>query len=211
MPSSEKYSGWFTFTNNENYLNCGSLYWWYTSDSSSGLPYIDGDAYCYPIKATLAYPVNDYNHKDWLGDYYRYSTIKEIRIIDAGNDYGEIYYVFSNVGTGYDEILEFTVCVFNYDDGWVHDNYRQILLPVRYYQTDFINFLSANGGFGLLNNSTRPNKASTFTELLLTYVDIPLYVMHGMLDIDLLGTTLFAVIMGIITIIFIIYLIKRLL
>lgn len=194
-------NGWYTF-NDTNFISSDSLIWSY-KHNNSGYPNIEGNKYFIKVSATLAYVVTDESNLTFNGQPLKYSFFDYIVIEELGNDISRIYYHFT---FGSPEIDSVYVLVF---DGtkWVNNNYRYLLFNSTFVANDFYNFLISNGNFKFIPS----NQNSTFTDLLISYVDIPSRVMHGLLDVNLMGTTFFVVIAGLITIVFIVYLFKRLL
>lgn len=202
FPSKEYVSGWYTFTNT-SILRTDALYLDYPGTSIDGYPTVNsGTTYTIYFPFTLAYLVEDPTLTDAVGEPLKYSLAKGI-IIDTTNDIGSMSFIFSNPGV---EVYEQVVEVY---DGtyWINDNYKQILITKNLMPFDFITFLTANGTFNYIPGSS----ISDVTDLIITYVDIPTRIMHGMLDINVMGTTLFGIVVGIITIVFIVYLFKRIL
>lgn len=202
FPYKEYVSGWYTFTNT-SILRTDGLYMDYPDTSIDGYPTVNsGTTYTIYFPFTLAYIVEDSTFTDAIGEPLKYSLAKGI-VIDTMNDQGTMYFIFANPGV---EVYEQLVLVYD-GNSWLNDNYKQILITKNLMPTDFISFLNTNGTFNYIPSSS----TSTVTDLIITFVDIPTRIMHGMLDINVMGTTLFGIVVGIITIVFIVYLFKRIL
>ena len=201
LPYKYSVSGWYTFTNTAQ-LRTDTLYWNYPSEPIDGYPTVVAGMYYYEFNFTLAYPVIDNGIVGGAGDPYSYSLAKGILIEDVGNDLANLYYIFVNPAV---DVYEH-ICLV-YSGGWVDDGFKQILISDNYMPEDLINFFKLNGSF----NYIPPQNNSSITDLIITYVDIPTRIMHSMLDINVMGSTLFVIVVGILTIVFVVYLFKRLL
>lgn len=202
LPAREPVSGWFTFTNTAQ-LRGDTLYWGYPSDEIDGYPAVSGTEYYISFSFTLAYSVIDPVEVDAVGNNLSYSLASGMVITDLGNDLMRLEYIFVNPG-----VEVYTKRVTVYSGGWINENYKSILINRgTYLPLDFINFLQLNGTYNFIPQQN----TSSITDLIITYVDIPTRIMHSMLDISVMGSTLFVIVVGIITIVFVVYLLKRLL
>lgn len=200
VPYKYPISGWYTFTNTAQ-LRGDSLYWNYPPDFD-GYPIVTGNAYYYFFNFTLAYPVVSTEERDSAGNFLNYSLAKGMVVYDLGNDLMGLNYIFVNPGI---DVYDIEIAVYRGD--WLDAGFKQILISDTYMPEDFINFLTSNGSF----NYIPPQNNSSITDLIITYVDIPTRIMFSMLDINVMGSTLFVVVVGILTIVFVVYLFKRLL
>lgn len=207
FPPMEQVSGWYTFTN-VNSINISNLYWDYgyqRPDEVPQYPSTDTTSYTINISFALESIVTDDTLTDALGNPLNYTLAKKIVIIKASGNQADIAFVFTNPGVGVEEQY---VLVYGSETGWVNDTYKHILISSVYIPTDFIQFLNDNGIFNYIRVD---DNRTDVTDLIITFVDIPTRIMHGMLDINVMGTTLFVIVVGIITIVFIVYLFKRIL